>query len=582
MERMIIKHLTGSKANQVEEFALRHHDNIVFGRDSTATVQYDADRDDLVGRSHARIELDPSDPNAFLISDLSSRNGTFVNNRKINGTVKIAPGDEVQFGPGGPKFQFDVEPRPANMTKATRVVESGSPTPMTRVVETASLATASADGGMSATSKPTVGKATVERMISHNVAETRQQERKNFAKIGVGAAVAVLLLFGVVIGGAYMYNNSQKQQLQSRMEEQTEDAKTKTDELKKQLEEEKASAPKAASEIAEKFSKAVVYITGSWQLVNAESKSQIYHQFIPNRLESLSLIVKKNMGKGEIIPDGPSAIPIYVQVGDSYEPVLTDEKSDLSVPIGMGAYSGSGFIVTDDGYILTNKHVAAPWRATYPFPQGYPIGVLFTSEGTVQAVKPPQDWIPENTKAVPVQFQGKFEGNSKLRVQLAGSENPIDAQFIQASPRHDVGMIKLSLPGNFTKVELFDSYDSLKKGEGLVVMGYPASAPLVFSEIRSQDMLAPGTKYSVVPDPTVTITSVGNIVRNSEVNDPNKRISLSGDTIRYAVGLTGGGNSGGPVFDTQGRVIGIHYAGDNIQSGFAVPIRYGKELFPGN
>jgi serine protease Do len=580
MERMIIKHLSGSKANQTEEFALRHHSSLIFGREASATIKYDPDRDDLVGREHARIEIDPGDANAFLLTDLNSRNGTFLNNRRISGTVKLAPGDEVQFGPGGPKFQFDVEPRPHNSTKATRIAETASPTPMTRVVETS--ATPSEIISPQTAGKATVGKATVERMISHNVAETRQQERSNFAKIGAAAAVTVLLLFGVVIGGAYWYNSSQKKELQDQMVSQSEDANKKSDELQRKLDEEKANAPKAASEIAEKFSKAVVYITGSWQLVNSESKSQIYHQFIPNRREALSQIVKKDLGKGEIIPDGPSAIPVYLQVGESYEPVLTDEKSSLSLAIGMSGYSGSGFIVTNDGYILTNKHVAAPWRANYSFPEGYPLGVLFTSDGQLQVVKPPQDWIPENTKAVPVQFQGKFEGNNKLRVQLAGSENPIDAQFIQASPRHDVGMIKLSLPGNFTKVELFDNYDSLKKGEGLIVMGYPGSAPKVFSEIRSQDMLSPGTKYSIIPDPTVTTTSVGNIVRNSEANDPNKRISIGGDSIRYAVGLTGSGNSGGPVFDMQGRVIGIHYAGDGVQSGFAVPIRYGKELFPGN
>jgi len=46
MERMLIKHLSGSKANQVEEFALKHHNEIVLGRDTSATVQYDPDRDD--------------------------------------------------------------------------------------------------------------------------------------------------------------------------------------------------------------------------------------------------------------------------------------------------------------------------------------------------------------------------------------------------------------------------------------------------------------------------------------------------------------------------------------------------------
>jgi serine protease Do len=102
MERMLIKHLSGSKANQVEEFALKHHDELIFGRDSSATVKYDPDRDDLVGRQHAKISRDPADPNGFQLTDLNSTNGTFLNKNKITGTTKINIGDTVQFGPGGP------------------------------------------------------------------------------------------------------------------------------------------------------------------------------------------------------------------------------------------------------------------------------------------------------------------------------------------------------------------------------------------------------------------------------------------------------------------------------------------------
>ena len=124
MERMLIKHLSGSKANQVEEFALKHHNEIVLGRDTSATVQYDPDRDDLVGRQHARVSRDPNDANGFLLTDLNSTNGTFHNKQRVTGTVKLNPGDSVQLGPGGPEFTFDVEPRPKYATKATRIAES--------------------------------------------------------------------------------------------------------------------------------------------------------------------------------------------------------------------------------------------------------------------------------------------------------------------------------------------------------------------------------------------------------------------------------------------------------------------------
>ncbi|MFL6373248.1 MAG: trypsin-like serine protease, partial [Pyrinomonadaceae bacterium] len=51
---------------------------------------------------------------------------------------------------------------------------------------------------------------------------------------------------------------------------------------------------------------------------------------------------------------------------------------------------------------------------------------------------------------------------------------------------------------------------------------------------------------------------------------------------QLATGSTGAGNSGGPVFDGQGRVIGIFFAGQQADAiTYAVPIRYGKEFLAG-
>src|SRR5205085_11063788 len=175
MERIVHKHLSGSKANQVEEFALSHVKELVLGRDPSSTVKYDPDRDDLVGRQHARITQDPNDPSQFIITDLNSRNGTLVTRQRITGTTRINPGDGGQPGPAGPEFVFEVEPRPANATKATRVAQTGpmaptmQSTPSTRVSPTGGGApppTFPITGQAPAGPPPSggVGKATVERI----------------------------------------------------------------------------------------------------------------------------------------------------------------------------------------------------------------------------------------------------------------------------------------------------------------------------------------------------------------------------------------------------------------------------------
>ncbi len=586
---MIIKHSSGSKANQVEEFPLHHYSELILGRDSSSTVKYDPDIDDLVGRQHAKISRDPADESGFLIEDTSSKNGTMVNGSKISGRQKLQPGDTVQLGPGGPQFTFDVEPRPAGATKATRIAEVPG-APATRIANSSDVAPSL----VTAPAKTTVGKATVERMISSTVAETKKEQGKKYGAIGAVAGLAVLLLFGVAIGGGYWYTQRQQSALQTELANKSAQIDSDAAKLKSKMEEDKAAGGISAAEISDKYGKSVIFIQGSWQLINRESKSQIFHQFFPNNREVLSKMYKQDYGKGPIIPEGGNAIPAYVKTDNGYEPLLTDVKSDLSQPIGGAGYTCTGFIVTTDGFLLTNRHCSSPWKAQYSFPGDYPRGIVFAPDGSIAGagVEPPRDWIPDNTRSVGRQYtvsgsgEGKFDAQQKLTVMLPGSDTRIEAQKIADSPRHDVAMLKISVPGNLPKVELFDSFDTIKKGEGLVIMGYPGGAPTVYAPLKSRNFLNEEPKFTIIPDPTVSVTSVGNIVKEVESADSSKvRQSDTGDTIRYAGGLTWGGNSGGPVFDMQGRVVAIHFAGMGVaganQSGFAVPIRYGLQLFPG-
>ncbi|HWP42944.1 MAG TPA: trypsin-like peptidase domain-containing protein [Blastocatellia bacterium] len=574
MERIVLRHMSGSKGRQVEEFPLSHFRELTFGRDPSATVKYDPERDDLVGRQHAKIVQDPADPTQFMIVDLNSRNGTFVNRQRIVGTAKIVPGDTVQFGAGGPEFQFDLEPRPQQYMRSTRTPDgstagfgsSSTSPPPTRM--------GTAPGPMmqgqmmppTATAPPaygSVGKATVERMIMQSKSEASKNTMK-YLLIGGGA---LLIIIALVAGAIYYQSRSSSQQLASEIGA-----------TKEAVEKAAAGVPMTPAEIANAFSNSVVYIEAGWKLIYTRTGGQVYHRYIRNELNGRPLV-----------PDGRSAVAAYILVdNDNIEPLLTLD-SRQGPPIG-GEHTGSGFAVTSDGFILTNRHVAATWKTSYVFPPSATPGVIIQNggialqpDGTPYYVNAPRNWVPAATKQAGQSLQGGFEGrNDYLNVTFARQELRFPATVARISDRHDAAMIKIQVPESVPRLELNDNYDTIKQGEAAIVLGYPGVAPPVYGVIRSQDVFNRESQIKIIPDPTISVGNIGRIIRGQQGDNTKDPIySQFGDAYQLTINSTGAGNSGGPVFDDRGRVTGIFFAGGSAGGAsitFAVPIRYGKEL----
>ena len=111
MVDVIFRHLSGARATQVDTVSLGAHQELILGRANSAAVRFDARRDTVVGRHHARLIPLAGTPAEFLLVDLGSRNGTYVNGRRIDGRAVLHSGDLLQLGSGGPEVEFLVEVR---------------------------------------------------------------------------------------------------------------------------------------------------------------------------------------------------------------------------------------------------------------------------------------------------------------------------------------------------------------------------------------------------------------------------------------------------------------------------------------
>ena len=95
-----LKHVEGSKAGQIDSF---ERDIIRIGRQSDNDLAFDPKKDASVSGYHAEISREGE---SYFLRDLQSRNGTFVNSRKIESSIRLEDGDLLQFSGRGPKIVF--------------------------------------------------------------------------------------------------------------------------------------------------------------------------------------------------------------------------------------------------------------------------------------------------------------------------------------------------------------------------------------------------------------------------------------------------------------------------------------------
>jgi serine protease Do len=138
---------------------------------------------------------------------------------------------------------------------------------------------------------------------------------------------------------------------------------------------------------------------------------------------------------------------------------------------------------------------------------------------------------------------------------------------------------------------------ALKLGEPISVMGYPAISPERKAVTKGHDLIGATEVEEVIPEPTLTNGIIAKL-NSAEVNlvQANSNVSLSQDSLtltqrladyfQLTVAATGAGNSGGPIFNGEGKVIGLFTASKTDDEGtrvtYGVPIKYGWDIYGRN
>lgn len=268
----------------------------------------------------------------------------------------------------------------------------------------------------------------------------------------------------------------------------------------------------------------IIIILGILQNANFVKNSAIFSQFFIPEQKKIELPqpeqtpIKMSGDESTITSVIETSLPSVVTIGIK-KTITTQGRIEIDPFDPFGGFRrqpgqernieqniGSGFIISKDGLVITNKHVVSDEEATYQI--------------------------------------------------LTNDKKKLDVQKIYRDPLNDLAILKVEA-SNLQPLTLGDS-SKLKLGQTAIAIGTP------LGEFTN----------------TVTTGIVSGLGRGITAGSPYEGFVEKLDNVIQTDAAISSGNSGGPLLNSQGQVIGINTAvasqGQNI--GFAIPVNIVKEL----
>jgi S1-C subfamily serine protease len=238
---------------------------------------------------------------------------------------------------------------------------------------------------------------------------------------------------------------------------------------------------------------------------------------------------------------------VYVQSKDDFDRWIEQQRRRASMndAVHLDGF-GTGFLASTSGQILTNHHVAEPW------------------------------WQNDDLKEM--LDQGLEPVTAEMTAYFPGVPHGIAISTEKISSAADVAVLRADISQlGIKQIALADGRRSAVSGGPVVLLGYPTALNAILARAGAETLqsIATATKgdSNQVMEELARRHLIRPITTQGHIGD------VLPDKIVYDAQTTSGG-SGGPLFNDEGKVIGINFAmvREFGGSNFAIPVGYGKSL----
>ena len=392
---------------------------VALGRDTLSDVRFDPEADLDVSTKHAAVLLSGD---GYVVRDLGSRNGTFVNGQRVAGDTPLADGDVIRCGGHGPEARV-------------RIVREAAEHVLAKVVAPPRSAAPAAPAGPSATS-----------VLRAEVKASATRYR------------AVLVTLGIIVVGAAAVLVWQGTQARK----QTERLGSVVDSLGREianLESAKALADSEAARLQRE-------IRGAVNDPARLSALQAQYSTVQRRQRNIEAAQGVDY-RGIVAANHPATALLFVQFPDTTQ-----------------MWTGTGFCVSRDGTLLTNRHVVVNDRGEWPL---------------------------------------------RIAVQFSGSREILPGRVVRVAADADIAVLKVESAGPFPVMQGLAPDSAVQAGDPIALIGFPLGADLPMAGTEEAPVahatLATGTVSRVLGDSLLQLDAFsGTGASGSPILDRNGRV----------------------------------------------------------